>query len=673
MSSPRRYAPINKQFSAAPTYAETALETANGITPTDTSYEPGNVMRYGAAADAVTTTGGTDDTAAFQAAVDSGHDVWIPSGYYAIEGTVDVYSTGGASGGIRVYASPQARMEKFTNANQDPIWHFAGSLIDANFNNATVAVRNYGGYTRGVVLFGQEPNAADSTHASMLDTNYAHIRNMRILGATANTSQDGSVGLYCESAARRRGEFISPTTLNLFYNSIINVHVLQIDYGIFCSTDANANSFVNCSILNFGTAGIWCNGYGNGFLGCMIEGGVAWDTRERGAVTFGWKDTGPEASADVEQCDSDGDIINITDIANDTVGLTTATAHGLSTGDIIKVTGVVDTGPGGNNDFAQAVNGKYFEVTYLSANTFRLNINLTGLTYDYSSGGSFASNPYPIWGGFRNYGDYYNENAYSASTRVIRACLIPDPADQPNGSSSGTAIWDGRNWGNNNMRIHGTLTGGVSNSGKTDQIYTLNNAFHTPAILVNNMNATKFGNWEVRELDDQTKPGTFANNWSFGSKEAKFFSGRLTGLDESTNYDFWVWDDAGPTGACAYVKVTAVGKVSGAATEENQVSVHEYAVFVDSDTTKAVTTISSSDNTDARGAHFTLSMQSANGTSGSSYGKFSLRCATGALTGTNNDFFITYFVEVVQTQLDESNLDWDADIVLLNGDQGGGP
>jgi hypothetical protein len=89
------------------TYATSTLETTNGVTPTDLSYNYGDVRRYGAVADA-------------------------PEGYYAIEGTVNVWGAGGATGGPSITGTAWTRLEKFTNANSDPIMVLAGTTVSLN-------------------------------------------------------------------------------------------------------------------------------------------------------------------------------------------------------------------------------------------------------------------------------------------------------------------------------------------------------------------------------------------------------------------------------------------------------------------------------------------------------------------------------------------------------------
>lgn len=61
------------------TYAITSEESLAGITPTDYSYPPGDVRRYGAVGDGI-----TDDTLALQAALDSGSPIILQPATYLI-------------------------------------------------------------------------------------------------------------------------------------------------------------------------------------------------------------------------------------------------------------------------------------------------------------------------------------------------------------------------------------------------------------------------------------------------------------------------------------------------------------------------------------------------------------------------------------------------------------
>ena len=62
------------QTCTAPCYAQTALEGAAGITPSNLAYLPGDVRRYGA-----DPTGAVDSTAAFRSACFSTYAGWTPA------------------------------------------------------------------------------------------------------------------------------------------------------------------------------------------------------------------------------------------------------------------------------------------------------------------------------------------------------------------------------------------------------------------------------------------------------------------------------------------------------------------------------------------------------------------------------------------------------------------
>lgn len=643
-------------------YPLSAEETANSITPSDYSYVWGDVRRYGAVADAVAGSGGTDDTTAFQNAVDSGHDVYIPEGYYAIEGTIQVLAPGGATGGIKITASGLARMEKFTDANSDPILHMSGALNFFDGGGCTFAVREYGEYKKGVVLLGCDPDATDETDVSALDTTHMTFQNCRILGnsglAGTPTTKDGTVGLYVESCGRRRGGFISPTTLNFYYNTIHNINILQCDYCYFFSTDCNANTISNCKATNFGTAGFWLNGYGNQVTGCSVEGGVAWDTRERGAWTLGGKDSGPESFWKRTDNESAYDtIVGITK-GNPTT-ITTSGAHSFSTGNKTRLLDIVDNGPDG--DLETALNGGAFEVTDTGTSTFTIPIDTSGLTNTYSSGGKAVTNMYSINSAWRNSIMTYNENAFDGSTKRIRGVL----QTQPTGAYDTEKDFEA-SYGQNNIVITGTLSGGVGASGYSTRASLLNNYVEASAVDAKYGKVTIFEDWEVRNLDDRT-------GVSFGTDEKKEFSGRITGLDESTPYAVWVYDDLGATGGCFMVTLTFAGKVSGAASENNHAGEIKWACFQNPDNTQAAVQLSRLESDDGDGHPLEWSCATATGTSGTGYGKFSVTATTNALTGTNNNFYYSWHISVTTSQLQDSNIDWDADITMLDGDQGGGP
>ena len=72
---------------AALLWPQTSGESVAGVTPTDYTYEPGDVRRYGA-----DTTGATDSSEAFQDAVDANVDVLVPTGTYLLQSAVSLSS-----------------------------------------------------------------------------------------------------------------------------------------------------------------------------------------------------------------------------------------------------------------------------------------------------------------------------------------------------------------------------------------------------------------------------------------------------------------------------------------------------------------------------------------------------------------------------------------------------
>jgi hypothetical protein len=238
-------------------YPVSALETANGITPTDLRRRWGDVFRYGAVADSGPSSQGTDNAAAFQRAVDSGHHVYIPEGYYACESTVTIFSANNYSG-KRVTCGAGVRIERFANV-ATPIFHVSGQSNRFEGNGVTLAARSYGAFTKGLFLLGPDPAATSTADASVLtQTSWNIIDDVYIIGKESITIDDGSVGFYTESSARKRGSFLTPTNYTTYYNTVRSVQVTQMDYGFFFSTDANANSYNDCACTSFGTSSYKC-------------------------------------------------------------------------------------------------------------------------------------------------------------------------------------------------------------------------------------------------------------------------------------------------------------------------------------------------------------------------------------------------------------------------------
>ncbi|HEY6927526.1 MAG TPA: glycosyl hydrolase family 28-related protein, partial [Steroidobacteraceae bacterium] len=70
---------VQAQTYTAPSYPTSAAESAAGVAPTNNTYPPGDVRRYGA-----DPTGSSDSTTALQSALNVAQAVYIPSGQYTI-------------------------------------------------------------------------------------------------------------------------------------------------------------------------------------------------------------------------------------------------------------------------------------------------------------------------------------------------------------------------------------------------------------------------------------------------------------------------------------------------------------------------------------------------------------------------------------------------------------
>ena len=164
-------------------YAETTQETANGVTPVDTSYEPGHAFRYlttAQIADVIARGGAEDVTSGIQSALDSGHKAYLPEGTYAIEGTLTMLGAG-ATGGPTLEMTSGTRLERFTSATV-PILHIYGVQNNVEGNGAQIASRTYG-YPYGMILVGGNPDNAYTT-VDNIATQHNNISDLKLIGSS---------------------------------------------------------------------------------------------------------------------------------------------------------------------------------------------------------------------------------------------------------------------------------------------------------------------------------------------------------------------------------------------------------------------------------------------------------------------------------------------------------
>lgn len=629
-------------------WPQSALETANAITPTDTSYPWGDIRRYGAVGDSTLTTAGTDNTSAIQDAIDSGHKVYFAPGFYAVEGTLEVFGNA-ADGTCHMEGTATCRLQRFDASNSAPILHMAGTGITLEGNGMIFAARNgVGGWNKGAVLIGPDPAATSNADSSMLDTTNNWIGGFKILGQTANTGYDGSVGLYCESAARRRGQYITPTTLNHFYNMYDKIYVIQMDYGIFLSTDANANTFSGCCVNDYGHAAVLNNGYGNQFTGFITEKATAQDTTERAVLHFGEKDFGPESVH--ELTDEDATMYAITGVTKGSTTTIHVASHTFVATDLIRITSITDSGAG---DLEAALNGGHFEVLSQTATTIVISTDTSSVSATWSSGGNAIIAPYPIYGAYANAVDGWGEFAYDASTRKVRLCLFEDPLIDFTGGTRSALTNNHKNI----VRMSGAHPGGIALSGNSGYSSIFRNRVDNTTVgFTDYQPQVRFGDLTTTRLDDDT-------GFSFGSDNVRSFAGRMGPLAESTNYDVFVQDDVGVNEAACLFKLSYVAKED----VNNNVEAGEISWLcpVTASTNRTAIKIKDFKGNENAPVGITWSVVDAAGTT-ASHGKFTLRCTTGSVSGTGS-FYVVWKLEVLHTELNGTTLDWEAESSVPNG------
>lgn len=717
-------------------WPQTTFEAAAGVSPTDFTYEPGNVLRYGAVADSASETAGTDCTAAFQSAVDSGHAVYVPAGWYSIEGTVEIWgksqgSTQAEGGGRTFIMNSGARIERFSAASgQEPLLHIQGSQNYVDGNGGIIGARLGTGFTKGLVLYGVDPTETDHTADGAGSMYYGQVKNFKIIGKTANTGFDDSVGFYVNSAKRKRGDFTSTNSCPVYYNTFSNIMSQQWDFPFHVSSEANFNVFVGCSSNSWGHASYSVIGYGNYFEGCKSEtptanatihsidgitlgcptiislttdhnlksghlirlssitdtgagtleaalntlrfeatvvdsstfsipvdttGLAAWSSggsmsQERYVWYWGRKDDPftPEVDSDSDAATTTNPISGITKGNPTTI---TCVGHGLTSTDKIRidVDSIVDSGP--NGDLEHALNGGHFQITSTGANTFTIPVDTSGLTTTWVSGGTIRTDFLPLLGARANNSRGPVEFAFTNPNQWVRTMGYRDPVtgyDDPVEymGSIGKNVGD---WS-------GTQPGGIGRDGQSDAAGVGDNIVRTTATDINRAIPVQYHDLFIRKLDDDTGSG-------YGGEQYRTFAGRMASMAESTAYDVLTVDNVGPNDAgCAIKLFYIIKEDSESDVEAGEIS---WLCPVTANTNRTAIKYKDFTANENGPADITWSIVDAAGTEANT-GKFTLRITTGNPTGTGN-FYCAWKVEIIHTELYETELDWDSQVTITNG------
>ena len=231
-------------------FTQTDEEAANGVTPVNTRFFPGDVRRYGAVIDAT-----TDDTTAFNNAVRSGHPAFCD-----VTGTTNIAGTVVLDGDKQLSINAGLNFERQSGGLTTPLLHMYGNKNVFNPMGATIRHDLYS-HPDGIIRIGPAAGEVEGGPTDVQCFGNQIQSHFKLLGAWGVTGQDGSVGIYCESIRRKKFTVTNPT-----YDTVIwGGEILNCDWGIFTSTDFNRNR-IRVTIRQFGTGAVACAGsYGNKF------------------------------------------------------------------------------------------------------------------------------------------------------------------------------------------------------------------------------------------------------------------------------------------------------------------------------------------------------------------------------------------------------------------------
>ncbi len=269
---------------AAALWPQQTIETSNSVTATELQFYFGDVRRYGAKLDS-----STDDTAAFNNALQSGYMAFCDQGVAEIQGTIVLDGAdSGANGGKHLRLTGLVTLQRFAGSATTPMIHVYGHNNKVEGNKATVRQNLYD-HPDGIVLLGPSPGEATVPGVTNKATQNNHISGLKIVGPenTAAELETGSPGLYIHSAARKKGDHTGVTT---YKNAIWDMQILNCDVGLMFSSDANANSAFHIHFHQWINAAIKFHGsYGNDLYGIKMESplnNVTPSTTKRFAIHF---------------------------------------------------------------------------------------------------------------------------------------------------------------------------------------------------------------------------------------------------------------------------------------------------------------------------------------------------------------------------------------------------
>jgi len=279
--------PLTQDNIGAALWPQHAIETSNSVTAVNLEFYYGDVQRYDAKLD-----GATNDTVAFQSAVDSG---W---GGYCDHGTAALTSTVLVGPAKSLTCRAEVTLQRFAGAATTPILQLYGS--NSFFDGGGCVIRqNLYDHPYGVVLIGADP-LEDETHLTAQAARFIMCYNFKIVGPEGSGPNapvlNGGSGIYIHSNARRGAAYSGQTT---YRNMVSNVEIVNCDILVEFSSDANSNIINTLYGHAWGKACLYFNAsYGNLVNNVQFEAALEVGSTRRYAIHLEAQNAGIEADTD---------------------------------------------------------------------------------------------------------------------------------------------------------------------------------------------------------------------------------------------------------------------------------------------------------------------------------------------------------------------------------------
>lgn len=222
---------------------------------------PDNVKFYGAKGDGV-----TDDTNAFQAAINANTYIIVPAGTYRIDTTIDLKP----STTLKLENATLVRLSAYS-ANTIPVIHVRGQFSRLM---GPGIIRTENAHPEGIIVAGHRDTTTSNYNALYWDISYIDIFGVQLAG---------NIGLYIPSSQ----DVFGASAAN-YFGTVSNMLVNRCDKGIVLTQKANAHTFIginfqNCITSMFDLTGAIENqilgGFGhtstNGVIGLNFKNGAA--------------------------------------------------------------------------------------------------------------------------------------------------------------------------------------------------------------------------------------------------------------------------------------------------------------------------------------------------------------------------------------------------------------